>query len=479
MSGPRGQSDFGPIRNGPRRSSDEPIRRPSLYCVPTGPLTLPLPFSAAWTYRMKVGIWCAYGKTLEPSEGIGVFAHNLARALIDDARVERIVLAICQGEAQRVAATVAAGRGRIETVSVGRLPWLRRWRRKMLRLQHRRLCDRLAVDPHPAAEYRRDHVERSIEALYAHQPVTPRQAFEDCDVWLLPYIAVERSFPAATVVVVHDMVPLHIPGVVKPSDLESFRRRCRCMVRDATIVGTMSRVIRDVDIVGLLGCDAEKVRVVPPAVPVDCDKAEDRATVARRRPFLETPYILYPAAFRPYKNHAMLVEALSELHRRGHRSLQAVFTGIRDMPRTLAARIKGLGLTGHVHVLGKVSREELARLYAEAVATVVPSLYEQGSFPVLEALRWNCPAAASDLPALRESLAPLGDAMVFFDPRRADSIAGAIASIITDRDAILSRQVAEFSGLKARTWQDVACEWMSVFEEAVRRHAAQRPRTPV
>jgi hypothetical protein len=68
---------------------------------------------------------------------------------------------------------------------------------------------------------------------------------------------------------------------------------------------------------------------------------------------------------------------------------------------------------------------------------------------------------------------------VFFDPRSADSIAGAIASIITDRDAILSRQVAGFSGLKARTWQNVACEWMSVFEEAVRRPAAQRWRTPV
>lgn len=438
--------------------------------------TCALAFTAGQAHCMNVGIWCAYGKTLEASEGIGVFAHNLARALLADARVARVVLAIHEGEAERVAATVATGGGRIQTVSVGRLPWLSRLRRSLLRRQHRRLCDRLARGPDPVLESRRDAIERSYTALYERQPVAPRHLFEDCDVWLLPYVAVERSFPAATVVVVHDMVPLHIPGVVKPRHLESFRRRCRCMVRDATLVGTMSCVIRDIDIVGLLGCEVEKVRVVPPAVPSDCAMAEDRAAVSARRAFLDMPFILYPAAFRPYKNHAMLVEALAVLHRRGHRGLQAVFTGIRTMPPPLAKRIEKLGLKEHVHVLGKVSRNELARLYSEAVATVVPSLYEQGSFPVLEALLWNCPAAASDLPALRESLAPLGDAMVFFDPRSADAIADAVASIIASRDEILTRQAAAFAGMRARTWEDVAGEWATVFADAVRRHAAL-PRT--
>lgn len=426
---------------------------------------------------MKIGIWCAYDSTLEPSEGIGVFAHSLARGLVDDARVEQVVLAIHEGEADRVAATVAAGRGRISTVSVGRLPWPSRWRFRTLRRRHRRLCDRLALHPNAALERRRDRIERSIDEIHQRQTVTPRGLFEGCDVWLLPHVAVARSFQSATVVMVHDMVPLHFPGIVKQRDLESFRRRCRCIVRDSTLVGTMSHVIRDVDIVGHLGCDAERIRVVAPAVPADVSTAEDRAAVAARRPFLDEPYLLYPAAFRPYKNHAMLVESLAVLHRRGHRSLQAVFTGIHEIPRALATRVHELGMTRHVHVLGKVSREELARLYTEASATVVPSLYEQGSFPVLESLRWNCPAAASDLPALRESLASLGDAMVYFDPRSADSVADAVESIMADRAAILERQVAEFADLRARGWDDVARDWVTVFAEAVRRHAAGFPRS--
>ncbi len=418
---------------------------------------------------MNVGVWCAYGKTLEPSEGIGVFTHNVARGLLEDDRVGRIVLVIEEGQADCVAATVAHGAGRIATVSVGRLPWIDRWRRKLLRRRHRRLCDRLARGPWPGLELRRDRVERSIAILYERQPISDRRLFETCDVWLLPHVAVERSFSAATVVVVHDMVPLHIPGVVKQRDLESFRRRSRCIVRDATLVGTMSQVIRDVDIVGLLGCDPDKIRVVPPAIPADCGTAEGRPSVAARRPFLGSPYVLYPAAFRPYKNHALLLDAVADLRRRGT-ALDLVLTGIRGLPRPLARRIEKLGIAGHVHVLGKVSREELSRLYAEAKATVVPSLYEQGSFPILEALHWGCPVAASDLPALRESLAPLGDKMVFFDPRDAAKIAAAIAGILADRDAVRTRQMAAFERLRTRTWVDVAHEWGTVFEEAIRRH---------
>ena len=32
---------------------------------------------------LRVGVWCSYHITLVPSEGIGVFAHHLARGLAD------------------------------------------------------------------------------------------------------------------------------------------------------------------------------------------------------------------------------------------------------------------------------------------------------------------------------------------------------------------------------------------------------------
>lgn len=92
---------------------------------------------------------------------------------------------------------------------------------------------------------------------------------EACDVWLLPHVDVYRRLDARSVVVVHDMVPLHFPGVIREKQLEAFRRHCQRLVKLATMVGTMSKTIRDVDIVGLHGCLPKKVRVVPRATSID------------------------------------------------------------------------------------------------------------------------------------------------------------------------------------------------------------------
>lgn len=422
---------------------------------------------------MRIGIWCAYGTTLEPTEGIGVFAHNLATALVGIERVERVILAVHRGDEPLVAPTVAAGGGRITTVAIGRSRWIDRWRWKSLRRRHRVLCDRLSgndridADTRVKLENRRAAIERSIEDIFMRQPVCDTAAVDGCDVWLLPHVAVERPFASATVVVVHDMVPLRMPGVVKRSDVESFRRRSQRIVQKSTLVATMSRTIRDTDIVGLLGCPPEKVRVIGPAVPSDFATAATADEVIRRHPFAAGRFILYPAAFRPYKNHAGLVEALAELRRRGDVGTLLVFTGSASMPGGLREGIAHLGLEGRVHSLGTVERSVLAGLYRRAAMTIVPSLYEQGSFPVLEAIHWGCPAAASDIPALRESLASLGDAMVYFDPRSPQSIADAVERVLRDRDDIVSRQARAFQSLDSRSWDDVAREWLAVFDEAV------------
>ena len=50
-----------------------------------------------------------------------------------------------------------------------------------------------------------------------------------------------------------------------------------------------------------------------------------------------------------------------------------------------------------------VTDDELARLYATALAVIVPSRHEGFGLPVVEALAFGIPVIASDLPALREA----------------------------------------------------------------------------
>lgn len=417
---------------------------------------------------MRIGIWCAYGHTLATTEGIGVFTHALARGFAALPGVTDVQLVIHAGDEPLVSSTVAAGGGRIHVAELHRQTWLDRWRWKRLRRRHRRLCDRLSAGPNDRLAARRDRVERAIDALFARQRLVEPPGTPPRDVWLLPHVAVERPLAAPTVVVVHDMVPLHYPATIRAADLESFRRRSTLIVQEATLVGTMSRTIRDVDIVGLLGCPEAKVRVVPPATPDDLRTPADHAAALAAVPAAALPFLLYPAALRPYKNHATLIEALASLRQRGHADLQLIFTGFTPLPVELDQLASRLGLAGAVHAVGSVDRAVLAALYRAAAATVVPSLYEQGSFPVLEAIRCGCPATCSDIPTLREAFAGLGGSVPLFDPRSSESIAATVAAMLADRAEMTRRQQEAVTALPPRSWSDVARDWLDVLEEAAR-----------
>jgi len=416
---------------------------------------------------MRIGIWCAYGRTLMPTEGIGVFTHAVARGLASLPDVGDVQLLVHAGDEPAVAATVAAGRGRIHVATLHRQGWLDRWRWKALRRRHRRLCDRLAADPGAARlTARRDAVERAIDRLFARQRIVEPAGLPPRDVWLLPHVAVERPLAAPTVVVVHDMVPLHHAGVVKAADRESFRRRSQRMVSRAALVGTMSCTIRDADVVGLLGCPPEKVRVVPAATPDDLGAPADRDRLLAAVPAAARPFLLYPAALRPYKNHARLIAALDLVRRGGHPEMQLIFTGFGPLPADLARLAADLGRAAAVHAIGSVDRPMLAALYRAAAATVVPSLYEQGSFPVLEAIRCGCPAAASDIPALREAFAPLAGTVPLFDPLSPAAIAATVIGVLADRQGTWRRQAEAVAALPPRSWADVAADWLAVLREA-------------
>src|SRR5262249_41488000 len=112
------------------------------------------------------------------------------------------------------------------------------------------------------------------------------------------------------------------------------------------------------------------------------------------------------------------------------------------------------------------ARKTLAALYRGAFATVVPSLYEQASYQIAEALYCDCPVACSRIPPFLEQCEALGDAMVYFDPEDPDSIAQAILRIRDQREAIRARKQAASQAIWKRTWKHAAGEWLGVFREA-------------
>ena len=86
-----------------------------------------------------------------------------------------------------------------------------------------------------------------------------------------------------------------------------------------------------------------------------------------------------------------------------------------------------------IHFLGRISDEELVRLYNQAECFVFPSLYEGFGLPPLEAMACGCPVLVSDIPVEREVC---GDAALYFNPLEPSEILRMITQYLSNADVI-------------------------------------------
>lgn len=411
---------------------------------------------------MRIGIWCDYGFTLEPTAGIGVFVDNLVRGIMAADPDVHLTLKVHPTNRTAFQSVVGQHPHRIAVTCESTLQGPRAVCHAGLHVVRKVL--REPDDGQPI-------IRRIDESLAACQRRVdgPRERqrmniIAGCDVWLLPYVAVDQAFSRPTVAVIHDLVPYHFPDLLRPTQLRRLRRRVSRVSEQARLVACMSRFIRDHDLLQTLGLPDDKVRMIPFAAPVGFN--DTTGTNTSGPPVTTDKYLFYPAGFRSYKNHRLLIEALALLTQRDGGGWKVVFTGHRRLPGDLQQLATRLRVADDVLVLGTVDRQELASLYRNAFATVVPSLYEQGSFPAIEALDCGCPVVVSGIPALREQFAGYGDAMPYLDPHDPASLPPILARIAADRQGFIAAQQAHFLETRSYTWTQAAAGWLDLLKEA-------------
>lgn len=261
------------------------------------------------------------------------------------------------------------------------------------------------------------------------------------DLVLYPFSS-ELSFEAGTpyVLAVHDLMHRLHPEFPEFAGDEAVQREYLFGngIREATVVLVDSEIGKE-DVLALYGdaISPERVAVLPflPGTPTTVTAA-DRERV-RRAHRLPERYLFYPAQFWPHKNHRRIVEALAVLEREDGTAAELVLVGsslgeVRERSYAeLMARARELGVDRRVHHLGYVPAEDVAPLYAEAVALVMPTYFGPTNIPVPEAWALGCPVVTSDIRGVREQA---GDAALLVDPESADSVAAAIRRVWTDED---------------------------------------------
>jgi glycosyltransferase involved in cell wall biosynthesis len=188
-----------------------------------------------------------------------------------------------------------------------------------------------------------------------------------------------------------------------------------------------------------------------PAQPTTADERER----VRRRFALPERFLLSPNGRHLHKNYPVLDAALRVLRREG-RPVPVVASGLAtDL-------YNGPDLIG----LGYVTSRELDALYDECAGVVQTTLYEAGSFPMVEAMSAGKPVAISSIPPIIEQVESWGVVAELFDPLEPKDVAEAIwrlweGSAATEPDTI----AANAKAVRTRTWDDVAGDYLKLFAE--------------
>lgn len=152
----------------------------------------------------------------------------------------------------------------------------------------------------------------------------------------------------------------------------------------------------------------------------------DSAAVLTKYGLVAGQYLFAAGSIKPNKNFSIIGKALRLLH---DYPIKFAIAGAHDI--SIFAQDDLAGGDTRIQMLGYVPEEDLPHLYRNAAWFVFPSLYEGFGLPAIEAMANGCPIIAADAASIPEVC---GDAALYIDPHRPESLADVLTRIIQEPD---------------------------------------------
>jgi glycosyltransferase involved in cell wall biosynthesis len=288
------------------------------------------------------------------------------------------------------------------------------------------------------------------DAVHAPTPLAPPAARRGCEL----------------VVTVHDTVPWTHPDGLTRRGVGWHRRMVKRAARraDALVVPTAAVAH---DLPRHVPCQA-RVYVVGEGVTAAVTRLPEGAAGIATRLRLPPRYVLAVGTLEPRKGIDTLLAALAAPHAPDLPVVLAGQPGWGSLDPAALARQSGLD-PARVHMLGRITDQELAVVLHGAAVLAAPSLAEGFGLPVLEAMAAGVPVVHSDVPALVEVAGGAGVTVQRNDPA---ALAAALRAVLSDPGTAQAMSAAGRRRAERFSWERTARRVWSVHVEL--RHSRTR-----
>ena len=283
---------------------------------------------------------------------------------------------------------------------------------------------------------------------------------------LADLIHVPASLPAKghglpLVLTVHDAIPWRHPEWFTRANALQQRLLMGRAIRQATRIITDSNASRD-DLINLVGGDPDRIDVVYPGIsPAFSPDLRDRDWLCDRFG-ITGPVVLSVSTPEPRKNLRGAVRAFAIVQRQEPTARLVLVGGDGWRNGEIEQEIAAAGPA--VVRTGRLTFDDLTRLYASADCFLFPSLMEGFGFPPLEAMASGLPVVSSNRPCLPEIV---GDAAETADPEDIAGLAEAVVRIIGDPDHASALRARGLTHVAEFTWERCATGTVASYHRAL------------
>lgn len=262
-----------------------------------------------------------------------------------------------------------------------------------------------------------------------------------------------------------DMQQEFYPGFFSSRELLNRQQTYKASAQLATRIIVSAEFTKHC-LVDIYGIEPAKIKVIYTGYGPEYHVVTDQEKLAqvKRCYGLYRPFIYYPAAGWPHKNHKALFAALRLMIKDYGFDGKLVLTGIAGQIQDgIAAEIERLDLGNVVKILGYLPYSELPYLYSLARLMVFPSLFEGFGIPLVEAMACGCPVVCSNATSLPEVA---GEAGIYFNPDSPEEIAEKVWGAWASDEKLVEMRDKGLERVKEFNWERTAYQTIEVYREA-------------